>query len=201
MNSTQNGKIVDLQDDILLHFYTSSKTVLSVAQLRLLYPHLSSVALNLRMHRYVKSGKILNPRKGFYAKSNYNVAELACMLYTPSYLSLDYVLRKAGVIFQYGEDITMISYHSRTIELPEGTINYRGIKGEIMVDTRGIVQEGNINIATPERAFLDTLYLNPNYYFDNLNSLNRDLIAELLPIYNCKRLNTRVNKLLSHGSK
>lgn len=197
MTSPQNAKT----DNILLNFYLSSATVVSMAQLRMMYPLLSPEALALRMHRYVQSGKLLNPRKGFYAKPNFNKVELACMLYTPSYVSLDYVLRRAGVIFQYGEDITMVGYRSRVVDLDGFAVCYRGIKGELMVDTRGIVQDGNINLATPERAFLDTLYLNPSYYFDNLNVLNCDLIEELLPIYRCKRIVERVNKLLSNGSK
>ena len=32
-------------------------------------------------------------------------------------------------------------------------------KGEILIDTTGIICEGNVNIASPESAFLETLCL------------------------------------------
>ncbi|MEG1573442.1 MAG: hypothetical protein RR328_07845, partial [Bacteroidales bacterium] len=139
------------------------------------------------------------PRKGIYAKSNYNPEELACSLYTPSYISLEYVLQKAGVVFQYDERITTVSYLSRSIEIEGQTYAYRKIKGEILVITDGIIRNSNINIATPERAFLDLIYLNKEYYFDNLNPLDKELINKLLPIYNSKTLTARVKKLLQNG--
>ncbi len=87
-----------------------------------------------------------------------------------------------------------MSYLSRKLNIDNNEYSYRKIKNEIIVDTTGIQQVNNINIATPDRAFLDTLYLNSNYYFDNLRLLNRELVAELLPIYRSKALETRVKK-------
>ncbi len=189
------------QSDILLDLYASPNTVFTMPYLRLCYPGVSPTALLLRINRFVKAGRLLNIRRGIYAKPNYNALELACCLYTPSYISLEYVLQKAGVIFQYDSAITMVSYLGRVLEVDTHILNYRRIKGEIMVDMRGIEQHGNITIATPERAFLDTLYLNSNYYFDNLHILNRDLVMDLLPIYHCKRLEKRAIKLLKDGYK
>ena len=68
-----------------------------------------------------------------------------------------------------------------------------------MVNTNGILRERNINKATVERAFLDTLYLNGDFYFDNLNPLDRSFVYRLLPIYNSKALTARVNKILTNG--
>ena len=68
-----------------------------------------------------------------------------------------------------------------------------------MIDTSGIIRQGNINIATAERAFLDLLYLDGEYYFDNTNPLDRTLIYKLLPIYDSGVLTTRVNKILKNG--
>jgi len=63
----------------------------------------------------VRAGKFLNPRKGIYAKSGFSKEELACILYTPAYISLEYVLQKAGVVFQYDPALTAVSYLSRII--------------------------------------------------------------------------------------
>jgi len=130
--------------------------------------------------------------------ATYNKEELACRVFIPSYISLEYVLQKAGVIFQFSSQITSISYLSRNIEVDQTSLVFRKIKGDILVDNMGIIrQTTGVNIATPERAFLDTLYLNGDYYFDNINSLNMDLVFKLLPIYKSKKLTQRVKKYLS----
>jgi hypothetical protein len=153
-------------------------------------------SLNKKLNYYVRTGKLLNPRKGIYAKPDYSSEELACILYTPSYISLEYVLQKAGVLFQFDSRITSVSYLSRNIEIGDKTLVYRKIKGEIMANTRGIISQiDQVNIASGERAFLDLLYLNKTYHFDNLNPLNKTKVYDLLPIYRSKALNDRVNRL------
>lgn len=140
----------------------------------------------------------MNPRRGIYAKKEYKSEEMACLLYTPSYISLEFVLQKAGVVFQYNSLITAISYLSRSLEIDGKDYQYRKLKNEILANTIGIKRENNINIATPERAFLDVMYLNKNYYFDNINPLNKKLLLEILPIYKSKLLTQRVTKLLKN---
>lgn len=153
--------------------------------------------ISKRLNYYVREGKLLNPRRGIYAKQNYAPEELACLLYTPSYLSLEYVLQKAGVVFQYDNRLTCVSYLSRNVEIEGREYCYRRMKGEILADTNGIVCEGYTNIATPERAFLDVMYLNAEYYFDNIRPLDYKRIAALLPIYGNKRMEVRVKKLFN----
>ncbi len=122
--------------------------------------------------------------------------ELAGLLYTPSYISLEYVLQKSGITFQFDSQITAVSYQTRTIEVDGVSLSYRKIKNEILVVTTGITTDENgVCMATPERAVLDTLYLNSHYYFDSLNSIDMDLINRLLPIYQSKILAKRVSKL------
>jgi hypothetical protein len=150
------------------------------------------------LNYYVKRGKLLNPRKGFYAKEDFKVEELACLLFPPTYISLEYVLQRAGIIFQYDSAITNISYLARNIEINNQTIRYHQIKGEILTNTTGInLNKDHINIATPERAFLDILYLKKDFYFDNLNVLNKKTIEKLLPIYNSKTVVKTVKNLFS----
>lgn len=108
-------------------------------------------------------------------------------------------MQKAGIVFQYDSRITVVSYLSRTIEVENQNYLFRKVKGEILANTAGINQlENHINIATAERAFLDLIYLNKDYYFDNLNPLRKQLIYTLLPHYNSKALTNRVNKLLKN---
>ena len=85
---------------------------------------------------------------------------------------------------------------SRTLQIDGETYRYRKIKAEILFDTSGIIREGGVNIATPERAFLDTLYLEQNYFFDNTSPLSKGKVLELLPLYDCKALNQRVKQII-----
>jgi hypothetical protein len=67
------------------------------------------------------------------------------------------------------------------------------------MDRTGILQVNDtVNMATPERAFLDLLYLNKSFYFDNLQPLKRQIIKQLLPIYNSAALLDRTDKLLGN---
>ncbi|HCC84373.1 MAG TPA: hypothetical protein DEP87_01715 [Candidatus Pacebacteria bacterium] len=49
-------------------------------------------------------------------------------------------------------------------------------------------------VASPERAFLDVVYVYKNYHFDNLSILNWDIIMELKVIYESETLNKRVRE-------
>ena len=185
------------QNQILLDLYKDKASVFTMSGIAMAYGRgLERNTLKNRMFGYVRRGEILNPRKGIYAKPGYDEKELSCLLYTPSYISLEYVLQRSGIIFQYSDDITAIGNLSRTLEIDGKVYQYRKIKGEILVDTTGIVREGNVNIATPERAFLDTLYLDSNYYFDNPSSLDKEKVLSLLPIYSSKTIERRVSKIL-----
>lgn len=184
---------------VVLTIYGNIRTVFRLNDIALLTGETNFQSLNKKLNYYVHTGKLLNPRKGIYAKTNYNPEELACTLYTPSYISLEYVLQKSGVIFQYDPRITIAGYLSRSIEVEDRTYMFRKIKGEILVNSEGIIrQENQINIATAERAFLDLIYLSKDYYFDNLSPLRKKLVYKILPIYQSKALSVRVNKLLKN---
>lgn len=179
----------------ITHILRQPQTVFTIKQLAALLNEQETSRIVKRMYYYVHSGQILSLQRGVYAKPGYNPEELACVLYAPCYLSLEYVLQKAGVVFQYDSSMTLISYRNRTLEIDGHTISYRQMRGGQIADMRGIVNNGLVNMATPERAFLDVLYLNPQYHFDNLHVLNRQEIKRLLPIYNSKRMDERVNTM------
>jgi len=188
-----------LKKDIVLSIYSENRTVFRLKDIAILVGEESFQSLNKKLNYYVRTRKLANPRKGIYAKPGYNVEELACTIFTPSYISLEYVLQKAGIVFQYDSRITSVSYLSRNIEVETQQLVFRKIKGSVLVNTYGIIRQANhINIASPERAFLDLLYLEKDYYFDNLNPLNKDLIRKLLPVYQSKRLSQTVTKLLKN---
>ena len=194
MSSSLNAKV-----DIVLALYKESRTVFRLKDIAILVGEESFQSLNKKLNYYVQTGKLENPRKGIYAKSNYNSEELACTIFRPSYISLEYVLQKAGMVFQYDSRLTSVSYLSRRIEVENQQFVFRKIKGSALVNTLGIIRQTNhINIASPERAFLDLLYLDKEYYFDNLNPLDKGFLHKLLPLYQSKVLSQTVTKLIKN---
>jgi hypothetical protein len=184
------------EKDIVLAIYKESRTVFRLNDVAMLISESDLLSLSKKMNYYVHTGKLLNPRKGIYAKTGYNPEELACTIFPPSYISLQYVLQKAGIVFQYDSRITSVSYLSRIIEIGNKPFIYRKIKGSTLVNTMGVVRQNNhVNIASTERAFLDFLYLEKEYHFDNLNPLNKELIFKLLPIYQSVTLSMSVKKI------
>ena len=185
-----------LRNQLLLDIYKDSASVFTSQGIALSYGMgLEREKIKSRMIGYVRKGQILNPRKGVYAKQGYDPRELSCLLYSPSYISLEYVLQRSGIIFQALDGVTAVGNLSRIVQIDGEIYRYRKIKAEILLDTSGIIREGSVNIATPERALLDMLYLEGDYFFDNITLLNKGKVYELLPLYGCKALNQRVKQL------
>ena len=188
---------LQLTMDVLSTILSNSRTVFTSQWLALKDDTRDRDSLSRSLIYYAKKGVLLNPRKGIYAKPKYNEQEMACTLLSPSYISLEYVLARAGVTFQYSSEITCISYQNRTIEVDGRAYVFRKINPMIWANMLGIEQRDNIAIATPERAFLDMVYLSAGQcYFDNLHPLNKELIRQILPTYNSKILTRRVEALL-----
>ncbi|MCU0458728.1 MAG: hypothetical protein MUE37_06505 [Bacteroidales bacterium] len=191
MNSSKN-----VITDVLLSIYKDQASVYRLKDIAMLVNETDFDSLNSKLNYYVRSGRLLNPRKGIYAKPGFAPEEVACKLYTPSYISLQYVLQRSGIIFQYDSAVTSVSYLSRTVDFGGHTLVYRKLKGSVLVNTRGILREKGVNIATAERAFIDLCYLESDLYFDNLHPLNREKLIELLPVYQNAALTKRITKLL-----
>lgn len=174
----------------------SQRTVFTLQALMMLTECSDTKKLTKSLQYYAKSGKILNPRKGIYTKLTYDEQEMACGLFRPSYISLEYVLGRAGVVFQWDDTITSVSYLSREVEVDGKSYRFRIINPEIWVGMEGVEQHGSVAIASPEKAFLDTVYLSAgNCYFDNLRPLSIKKTNELLPFYNSLTLNKRVKEM------
>ena len=186
------------QKNVLEVILSSSRSVFNIQSLRMLMECENSQKLTQSLHYYIKEGKISNPRRGIYTKAYYNEQEMACALLKPSYISLEYVLSRAGVTFQYSSDITCISYQNRTIEVDGKQYVFRRINPMIWTNMVGIEQRDNIAIASPERAFLDMMYLSAGQcYFDNLHPLDKKIIRQILPTYSSPTLAKRVEALFN----
>lgn len=187
--------------DVLSTILSSPRTVFTSHWLALTIASKERQSLRRSLMYYAKKGDLLNPRRGIYTKPNYDEREMACAILKPSYISLEYVLSRAGITFQFGNDITCVSYQNRTIDVDGKSYIFRQINPMIWANMTGIEQRDNIAIATSERAFLDMVYLSAGQcYFDNLRPLNKRLIRQILPTYNSPTLTKRVEAILAHNN-
>lgn len=173
----------------------SKQTIFSIKDISLLWKEGDRKVITNRLKKYFKAGKLIKVYRGLYAKDeNYNQFELANHIYTPSYISFETVLTRSGINFQYYGNIFVASYVNREIVADNQRITFVRIKDYVLSNSLGIDHRDGYAIASPERAFLDRLYINRKYYFDNLSTLNWDKVFKILPIYNNKRLEKEVNK-------
>jgi len=174
----------------------SKRTVFTFRELMMLWNDVSVQTALSRVHYYVKNNQLYQIRKGIYAKDkNYDVFELATKIFRPSYISFETVLGMEGVIFQKYNTAFLASYQTKEISCDIHKFTFKKLKDSILLNNSGIINKDDIMIATKERAFLDVIYLNKDYYFDNLISLDFDKVFKLLEIYENKRLETDVKKL------
>jgi hypothetical protein len=187
-----------MKNSILLSLHKLPQTVFTLQEISLLFSHVPYINLKKRMSYSITSGALQKLRRGVYAKESYNILELANKLYAPSYISLETVLQKAGITFQYYERTFVVSYLSRTVEVDGHTFEYHKIRDDILTNNQGIDTEGLVNVASPERAFLDTIFLHQDYPFDNLSMLQWDTVLSLQQIYKNSALAKRVNIYYQH---
>ena len=183
-----------MEKDYISTLLRSNNTVFTFKELSLIWNETDVKLTKKRVYRYTKMGKLYPIRKGIYAKDkNYDKLELANKIFTPAYISLETVLSREGIVFQHYDQIFIISYLSREISCDGQTYVFRRMKEVILMNSFGIENKGNYFIASKERAFLDTVYLNKNYHFDNLSSINWDICFAMLTIYNNKAMEKRLN--------
>jgi hypothetical protein len=189
-------------DSLITKLYQSSKTILTNKNLALIWQENDRKKLNAKTAYYVKQKALIKLTRGVFSKNkNYNSKELAISIYHPSYISFETVLREAGVIFQHYETIFVASKYPRIIYIDKYTFNFRKLKDLVLFNSSGIISRDNYSQATPERAFLDMIYLFPNYYFDNLEPIDFNKCNELVKIYKNKQLIKRLNKYRKNNSK
>src|SRR3990167_8825409 len=182
-------------DNLIAKRYESPKTILTTKDIALIWEETNRINLTSKIKYYAKEGSLIRLTRGVFAKDkNYNLKELATSIYTPSYISFETVLREAGVIFQHYDTIFVVSKWPKTMTIDKYTFTFRKLKDAILFNSTGVVSKNNYSVATTERAFLDMIYLFPNYYFDNLRSINWEKCDELVKIYNNKQLIKRLNK-------
>ncbi len=187
-------------DNLIAKLYESPKTILTIKDIALIWGETNTVNLLTKIKYYAKQGSLIRLTRGVFAKNKeYDLKELAGSIYTPSYISFETVLRETGIIFQHHDAIFVAGPYPMTKKIDDHTIVFRKLKDSVLYNGLGVKKEKSYSIATPERAFLDTIYLSPKFYFDNLRSINWDQCFELAKIYDNKQLIKRITKYKKHA--
>lgn len=181
--------------DYLAKLIKSKKTVFNVKELSFLWDINNSKYLKTKIHYWTKNKKLICIKPGIYVLDfQYDKYELANKLCVPSYISLETILRQAGCVFQYSTEISSVSYLTRDFCYHDTNYSYRKIKESVLFNRQGVLNNDLYAIASVERAFLDMIYLNKEYYFDNLKNIDWQKCSELVAIYQNKALEKRLQK-------
>lgn len=95
---------------------------------------------------------------------------IANRIYSPSYLSCEYVMSRCGLIPESVVQFTSVtSLKTASFKNGFGEFFYRSVKPELMFgyDVQTVGDGLPINVASPHKALCDFLYLNPRYDSDD----------------------------------
>ena len=114
--------------------------------------------LNKTLQRLNKNGILIRVIKGKYvlASADYGDFELANFLVQPSYVSFESALSFYGVLPQFTYTLTSATIKRAKKIFFAKEFEYNHLDRDLFW---GFIKNKNFLIATPEKAFLDTLYL------------------------------------------
>ena len=195
-NIVTSGSRINIMKNEMNYILRRSASVFTLKELLLVFGEGKPELLKRRLNYHVKTGDLYSPRRGIYAKDkDYDPLELAGKLYAPSYISFESVLAGEGIIFQRHSGIYLASYLSRKLTIEGREIHYRKLSEKILYNPSGIESRQGYSIALKERAFLDMLYLNKEYHFDNILGLDLEKVTELSELYQDLKLEKRLEAI------
>ena len=136
-----------------------NKPYWSVADLQKVLGYKSRKTLLVVLHRLVNQGVLIRMRRGIYRVSIHSTdtAVVANLLYRPSYLSFESALSRYGILSQIPYSVTLATTRRSKKTTLEGTaVEYRQLQGDLFFGHR---IDKSLDIAEPEKALLDALYL------------------------------------------
>jgi predicted transcriptional regulator of viral defense system len=172
------------------------------------------------LSRWIKKGLLVRLRQGYFTFPEYKGKPdyawyFANRIYRPSYISLHSALAFHGIIPESVIQITSVtSLKTAYFVNLFGEFTYKTIRKELMYGyvLKTMSDGRTLQIADPEKALSDLLYLYPEYSTkqDMLdlrldeeylqNDLKRNLLNEYISKFKSKTLEKRVNQLfISYG--
>jgi hypothetical protein len=145
-----------------------------------------------------KAGIVENPLKGIYLNP-FNLPsaeEIAMFIVSPSYLSMEYALSNSGILSQHVFTLTLVCLRpTHTFTSKKNSYEYHQIKKEIFW---GYEKRGTVQIAHPEKALLDLIYIrytrSRDRYEEGIRSLMDDMYLEDLDRDRLKEYSERFDK-------
>ena len=168
------------------------------------------------LSRWIKKGLLIRLRQGWFTFSEYKgkpdfAFYFANRIYRPSYISLHTALAFYGLIPEAVTQVTSVTPLKTAFFINYiGQYSYKTIKKELMFGyiLKPLAKNMTLQMADPEKAILDLLYLYPGYNTekdmeelrldeDYLHAdLNRVLLMEYTDRFKNKALEHRVQKLI-----
>ena len=121
--------------------------------------NMSVDSLRGQLTRWVKKGVMIRIAKGIYVPhgTEIDITRIANQIYYPSYLSFESVLSKYGILSQVPYTLTFATpKRTRKMILNETEVEFTKLSDKYFF---GYTFENGINIASPEKALVDCLYL------------------------------------------
>lgn len=177
-----------------------NKSFYTLADMQIIVMQSRSV-LRVLLSRLVKDGKLLRLQKNIYVLKDkvIDYEFIAAQIDSTSYISFESALSVYGILSQIPYVMTFATAkRSKKITLGSQKIVYRKLK---MALINNYVLEKNRKIATPEKAFLDTLYMIDRGKMSlsltelDLSILNKKKLQILVKIYP-KNVQKQVAELL-----
>ena len=146
---------------------------------------------NVFLTRALKAGYVNRIIRGFYYntfKEPPAIEEVACYLRTPSYISGEWALNYHNIILQVPVVCTVITLspsigRRNTVRYREAVIEYSKISEKLFF---GFDTQEGFNMAVPEKALLDTMYLRgriPSIGELELDNLDLPKLKKLSALY------------------
>lgn len=134
--------------------------------------------------RMVEKGLLVKVAKGYYAlDEDFSVWELANLIVSPSYVSMDSALFYQGVSFQKTKRVNSVATLNYEREIRGYTFKYYSMKESLFFNLEGLDYEGELSIAYPERALLDCFYFGVLPNIDNEEKINPSYLKRLSSFY------------------
>ena len=171
---------MNLLKSIYISSIESGQTIFSFTDMTSIYKDANNQKIKSALKYLVQKKEICRISKGFYSLNDrYSIYEYANKLRTPSYISLYTVLFENGIVFQPYDSIYLMSKRSETKIVNDKKVIYKNIKDVYLLNPLGINVVNGISRASTERAICDTIYMFGIQHFDNLLSVDFDLLKDI----------------------
>lgn len=170
----------------------------------------------IQLSRWAKQGKIIRLKRGLYTlpeeyrKAPLSLRWLANRLYSPSYLSLEYMMSWYDMIPERVTTITSVTIlKTATFNNPLGRFAYRTLKKDLFFGFEEIKDEFDapVLVARPEKALLDYIYLSPewensesyleqNLRLQQLDQIEKKKLKEYAQRFHLRKLDLAVQTIM-----